>query len=140
MTHVTVETKKGNVVFDGFIIKDWLEDGSSCLLVKNALGEHKVVSERYYNIVESEDDAKDVPSGMSQQATSAPVPPMPVKAKPKETLNDGDIERVISKVSDVTLSTLKSIGLKSGELYPIMIKINDALRVTLSQQKENNDG
>jgi len=136
MTHVTVETKKGNVVFDGFVIKDWLEDGSSCLLVKNTLGEHKVVSDRYYNIVESEDDAKDIPSGMPQQATSTPVPaPMPAKATPKETLNDGDIERVISKVSDVTLSTLKSIGLKSGELYPIMIKINDALRVTLSQQK-----
>ena len=58
-----------------------------------------------------------------------------VKSKSRETLSDEDVERVISKVSDVALAALKSIGLKSGEIYPLMININTALKNAMTPKK-----
>lgn len=157
MTHVNVKTKLSAPLFDGVVVNEWIdESGFSCVQIRKDDDSLTVVSERYYDIELSEDlmgeqenvPPKDqapveptAPVGAVPAGGMGAVAPMPVaKAKSKETLSSEDIERVITKVSDVSLTTLKSIGLKSGELYPLMIKINDALRATLSHKKEKKDG
>lgn len=136
MAQVKISTKLNVPMFTGVIISEWSEDGVSCYEVEKPDGKIVVLSERYYNLQEADEPTASEPMATDPTAVGVPaVPVLPPKPKSKESLTDDDIERVLSKVSDVSLTTLKSMGLKSGQLYPLMIKINDALRATLSTKK-----
>ena len=135
MTQVKVLTKLNVPIFTGVIIRELSEDGISCFQVELPNGKNVILSERYYNFVESNESVASPVDKSSGVPAGELVPAPPPKPKYKESLSDEDVERVLSKVSDVSLTTLKSIGLKSGQLYPLMIKINDSLKATLSQKK-----
>lgn len=102
-------------------------------------GSVKVLDKRYYDLslVEAGDSEAPVGAdastgdemGMGQDdgAPSAPVAP-----SPKDKMSEDDVERLLTKIGDTALAGLKGMGLKSGAIYPLMIKINTALKAAIS--------
>ena len=127
---VNVLTRTKVPVFSGAVISEWSENGVNFTQVEKSDGGYAIISDKLY-VVEN-DTSKPViddPKGLPVQLPVAPV------LKSKERLSDEDIERVLSKVGDVSLTALKSIGLKSSELYPLMIRINTALKSAMTHRK-----
>ena len=83
--------------------------------------------------IEAEDDvdSQEVDGGSADTSSDGTVAPMEPE-KPKSTLSDDETERVLNKVADAALTALKGAGLKSSALYPLMIKINTALKSALT--------
>ena len=83
--------------------------------------------------IEAEDDvdSQEVDGGSADTSSDDAVAPMEPE-KPKSTLSDDETERVLNKVADAALTALKGAGLKSSALYPLMIKINTALKSALT--------
>jgi hypothetical protein len=73
------------------------------------------------------DDTDSAPDSDAAAEPSAP----PAAPKSKSKLTDDDAERLLMKIGDTALNGLKSMGLKSGAIYPLMIKINTALKAAL---------
>ena len=145
MTTVKVKTKMNKPVCVGVIVSEWSEDGHKQVQVQTKDGLTEVFSDRYY-VVEVDKEAQPAdqaqveppqaePSQMIDPNQGMMQPMVKVKPKSRETLSDEDVERVISKVSDVALAALKSIGLKSGEIYPLMINITTALKSAMTPKK-----
>lgn len=152
-TPVFVSTWDGQVIAEGVVTLDSTEYVSlhSCRPLNGSdrlLGDEVVLAHRYYAVEAKETDGEQ-PSG-SQPADAGAMPPagdaagdaqgdpdammmaMPKPPKPKSNLSDDDVERLLMKIGETALSGLKGMGLKSGAIYPMMIKLNAAVKSALS--------
>ena len=108
-----------------------------------------IADRKYYALESKEPDDVAVPanpsdSGAEKVARGEPmgppqaVPPLTMAPpKKKNKLSDDDVERLLMKVGETALNGLKSMGLKSGAIYPLMIKINTAFKAALSNTSKD---
>lgn len=141
-TRVRVKTKTGTLIAEGDVSFD---DGrfASVLVGSADIG---VVYDRRFFVIEAEEPAPQQSIGGDDAAVISaptqgedpggePVEPAPLAPpRPKNNLNDDDVERLLTRLGDTALAGLKGIGLKSGAIYPLMIKINDAIKAALSSK------
>tara|TARA_Y100000310_G_C20496658_1_gene721883 strand:- start:509 stop:955 length:447 start_codon:yes stop_codon:yes gene_type:complete len=144
MALVKLYTKTKRLVGTGVLLSEWTDGAYGHFHIQTEDGQEVSLSNRYYSIVETDidpntqdaSDASDAPvtdgDKVGELDPGANIQPAPSRPKSKDKLSDEDIERIVSKISDVSLVSLKSIGLKSGELYPLMIKINSAIKMALT--------
>lgn len=138
-TRVRVTTKTGTLITEGSVI---LDDGRY-VSVAVGLNKEAVYDRRYYAIEAVEPASDQSEEGGTDSVNVAvngkdpgitPVePPAMQPLKPKSKLNDDDVERLLARLGDAALAGLKGMGLKSGAIYPLMIKLNDAIKASLSQ-------
>jgi hypothetical protein len=153
-TPVFVSTWGGQVIAEGVVTFDSTEYVSlhSCRPLNGSdrlLGDEAVLAHRYYAVEAKEAEGEQ--TTVNQPADAGGMPPggaspgapnddvaaammmaTPKPPKPKSSLSDDDVERLLMKVGETALSGLKGMGLKSGAIYPMMIKLNAAVKSALS--------
>ena len=150
-TRVIMTAKSGSPIASGVVVEDngryvYLE---GCVSLCNAdVKPDAVADRRFYALEASEeptsnqsDDAVDgetpeTQAGDGQVGDVEPMAPL-TPPKPKGSLSEDDVERLLMKVGETALTGLKSMGLKSGAIYPLMIKINAALKAALSTSNKD---
>jgi hypothetical protein len=151
-TKVTMTARSGYGIATGTVVEDdgrfvYLEECSS---LSSDPVKSEVVADRRVHVLEAtgnptsnqSDTAADTsPNDPEEQdgGDMADVEPemTPSRPKPKSSLGEDDVERLLMKVGETALAGLKSMGLKSGAIYPLMIKINAALKAALSTSSKD---
>lgn len=152
-TPVLVSTWDGQVIAEGVVTLDSTEYVSlhSCRPLNGSdrlSGDDVVLAHRYYAVEAKETEGEQpsgnkpadaggmpptgTPAGVPQGGPAAMMGVMPKPPKPKSNLSDDDVERLLMKVGETALNGLKGMGLKSGAIYPMMIKLNAAIKAALS--------